>query len=379
MSVTTTTSNKPAPTKNKPTLNVICLYLLTILAILYTAYFAQNLILLLLVAGLISLLLSPGVKALERLYIPRVLGAIILLSCLIVPTSTLIVQLQEPVTKWAKLLPELSMHVSEKIDELNRAIETNVESSSGKTKPIKNSWFSWFEDEQQQQQQAQDNDVIETQLKESLFSFAGEFMVSAPFALMQFMTTMILILFTLVYSPKLFRHYVKLFVSQSQQKRAFQFALNAQRQLSRYILTVSMINIGLSIFSIAIFTIMGLDDALLWGLIVGFVNFIPFVGPTFAMAAVAIASSVQWGADIKVVIAVGGVLVLTILESQLITPLALAKNMRINPFIIIVWLLITGWLWGLIGLLISVPLLVCLKLILGQFKSTSAWVKFLAT
>ena len=44
MSVTTTTSNKPAPTKNKPTLNVICLYLLTILAILYTAYFAQNLI-----------------------------------------------------------------------------------------------------------------------------------------------------------------------------------------------------------------------------------------------------------------------------------------------------------------------------------------------
>ena len=377
MSVTTTTSNKPAPTKNKPTLNVICFYLLTILAILYTAYFAQNLILLLLVAGLISLLLSPGVKALERLYIPRVLGAIILLSCLIVPTSTLIVQLQEPVTKWAKLLPELSMHVSEKIDELNRAIETNVESSSGKTKPIKNSWFSWFEDEQQQQ--AQDNDVIETQLKESLFSFAGEFMVSAPFALMQFMTTMILILFTLVYSPKLFRHYVKLFVSQSQQKRAFQFALNAQRQLSRYILTVSMINIGLSIFSIAIFTIMGLDDALLWGLIVGFVNFIPFVGPTFAMAAVAIASSVQWGADIKVVIAVGGVLVLTILESQLITPLALAKNMRINPFIIIVWLLITGWLWGLIGLLISVPLLVCLKLILGQFKSTSAWVKFLAT
>lgn len=154
--------------------------------------------------------------------------------------------------------------------------------------------------------------------------------------------------------------------------------MNAQQQLSRYILTVSIVNIGLSIFSIVIFTVIGLDDALLWGLIVGFVNFIPFVGPTFAVAAVAIASSVQWGADIKVVIAVGGVLVLTILESQLITPLALAKNMRINPFMI-VWLLITGWLWGLIDLLISVPLLAFLKLILGQFKSISAWVKFLVT
>ena len=379
MSVTTTTSNNLASAKNKPTIYVGCLYILTILAIIYTAYFAQNLILLLLVASLISLLLSPGVKALERLYIPRVLGAIMLLSCLIVPTTLLIVQLQEPVTKWAKLLPELSMHVSEKIDELNRVIDTKVDTSNRKTEQIKNSWFSWFEDEQQADVQTKDNDIIETQLKESLFSFVGEFMVSAPLALIQFMTTMILILFTLVYSPKLFRHYVELFVSKNRQRRAFQFALNAQQQLSRYILTVSMINIGLSICSIVIFTVIGLDDALLWGLIVGFVNFIPFVGPTFAMAAVAIASSVQWGADIKVVIAVGGVLVLTILESQLITPLALAKNMRINPFIIIVWLLITGWLWGLIGLLISVPLLVCLKLILGQFKSTSAWVKFLAT
>tara|TARA_R110002050_G_scaffold191458_3_gene326225 strand:- start:1212 stop:2420 length:1209 start_codon:yes stop_codon:yes gene_type:complete len=378
-SAISTPSTKLKPLENRANRRLICIYTLTILAIFYTAYFAQDLILLLLVSGLISLLLSPGVKMLERFFIPRVFGAVFFLSCLILPATTLIAQLQEPVTKWAKLLPELSVHVSEKIEEFNQVIDTKSGLGNSKSQEVNRNWFSWFEDEQKVASQSKETDIIQTQLKESLFSFATDFMVSAPFALIQFLTIIILILFTLVYSPKLFRHYVKLFIIESRQQKVFEFALSAQQQLSRYILTVSAINIGLSLAAIAIFTTMGLEDALLWGLIVGFVNFIPFVGPSFALGAIAIAGSVQWGADIKVLMIVCGVLALNVLESQLITPLVLAKNMRINPFIIIIWLLITGWLWGLIGLLIAVPLLVCLKLVLAQFKSTSAWVKFLAT
>lgn len=357
----------------------ICLYILTILAVVYTAYFAQDLILLLLVSALISLLLSPGVKALERLFVPRVLGAVFLLSCLMLPTAMLFVQLEEPVTKWAKLLPELSEHVSEKIDEFNQIIESNSEPSNSEAISEEKSWFSWFEDNPKIESKNTDTELIQNQLKQSLFSFTADFMVSAPFALVQLMTTIILILFTLVYSPKLFRHYVELFVAESKRKKAFKFALSAQQQLSRYILTVSVINICLGLASMAIYSVMGLEDALLWGLMVGFVNFIPFVGPVFALVILGIAASVQWGADISVLIVLGATLLLNILESQFITPIVLAKNMRINPFIIIIWLLIIGWLWGLLGLLIAVPLLVCLKLIFAQFKETSSWVKFLAT
>lgn len=379
MSETSNASTELKALESKANISSICMYTLTALAIFYTAYLAQDLILLLLVAGLISLLLSPGVKALERLFIPRVLGAVFLLSCLIIPTSTLIVQLQGPVTKWTKMLPELSEHVSEKLEEFNQAIETKNPLNNSKSQEVSKNWFSWFKGELKTDEQPKDTGIIQTQLKESLFSFAADFMVSAPFALMQLLTIIILILFALVHSPKLFRHYVKLFVIEKQQDKVFKFALSAQQQLSRYILTVSAINIGLSLAAIIIFTTMGLEDALLWGLIVGFVNFIPFVGPSFALGAIAIAGSVQWGVDIKVLIVLCGVLTLNILESQLITPLVLAKNMHINPFIIIIWLLITGWLWGLTGLLIAVPLLVCIKLVLAQFESTSRWVNFLAT
>jgi predicted PurR-regulated permease PerM len=346
--------------------------------VLYTAYFAQNLILLLLLAGLVSLLLSPGVRALERFAVPRVLGATFLLACLIVPSTTLIMQLEEPITKWAKLLPQLSAHLTDQIEVLNQAIETSTKAE--KVPEEKSStWFSWFEKTPKPETPEKKPDMIESQLKESIFSFMADFMVTAPLVLMQFMTAIILIIFSLVYSPKLYQQYVKLFVNEHQQKRASQFALSAQRQLSRYIITVSIINLALSICALIFFSLLGLEDALLLALIVGFANFIPFVGPLFALSIISIAGFVQWGADINVAVAVGGVLTLNVIESQFLTPLALAKNMRINPFIIILWLLITGWLWGLIGVLIAVPLLVCVKLLLAQFKATVKWVEFLAT
>ncbi|TYK66678.1 AI-2E family transporter [Colwellia echini] len=368
------------PQEKKPiNKSLVCHVTLTILAVVYTAYFAQELILLLVASALISLLLSSGVNTLERLYVPRVLGAVFLLCCLIIPTSALVVQLEEPITKWTKMLPQVSTHISKELDKYQDIIDINSSETVDKTAEESDKWFSWFEEKPKVETSSENKSMIQNQLKESLFSFAGEFMVLAPFALMQLLTAVILILFTLVYSPKLFRHYVQLFVEESEQNNAFKFVRNVQQQLSRYILTVSLINVLLALLAMILFTCMGLEDALLWGLIVGFVNFIPFVGPAFALSAIALASSVQWGMDVNVLIVVGGVLLLNILESQLITPLVLSKNMRINPFIIIVWLLIIGWLWGLIGLLIAVPLLVCIKLILTLFEQTQPWVKFLET
>ncbi len=367
--------------EEKKTVNksLVCHITLTILAVIYTAYFAQELILLLVASALISLLLSSGVNTLERFHIPRVLGAIFLLSCLLVPTSALVIQLEEPVTKWTKMLPQISTQISDKLDEYQNIIDTKSSDNVEDTHTDSNSWFTWFKERPKADSNAENKSMIQTQLKESLFSFAAEFMVLAPFALIQLITAIILILFTLVYSPKLFRHYVQLFVMEGKREKAFKFVLDIQQQLSRYILTVSLINLLLSLIAMLLFTFMGLEDALLWGLIVGFVNFIPFVGPAFALGAITLASGVQWGADIKVLVVVCSVLSLNILESQFITPLVLAKNMRVNPFIIIVWLLIIGWLWGLIGLLIAVPLLVCTKLILTLFEQTQPWVKFLET
>ena len=70
-------------------------------------------------------------------------------------------------------------------------------------------------------------------------------------------------------------------------------------------------------------------------------------------------------------------LFLNTLESQLITPTVLGRSMRMNPLVIMVWLMVWGWLWGIAGVLIAVPLLVCIKLILSRSGEFDPWLKLI--
>lgn len=350
---------------------------LAILALAYTAYLAQHTLLILLITVLVSLLLSPGVKLFYRIKVPRPISALILICLIVFPALAFVGQLQAPVTKWAILLPELTTHVSQQINELGDAIE----SSTKPTEPIQqeSSWTSWFEGEPKQVQERKDSDVIATRVKESLFSIASDIAVFAPMLLVQLFTTVILIWFTLIYSPRLFEQYVKLFVPQERRSKGKQFALLTQHHLSRYILTISAINFLLGLAAILFLYSMQLEDALLLGAIVGLLNFIPYLGPSLALCLLAIGALVQWGMDINVLLVLGGILFLNIVESQLLTPLVLARSMRINPLIIILWLLLSAWMWGLVGVIIAVPLFVCFKLMLDQMPNSKKWVEFLST
>jgi predicted PurR-regulated permease PerM len=360
-----------------------CIYILTSLALLYTAHLAQDILLLLLFAGLTSLLLSPGMRMLERLFIPRVLGASILLSAIVLSAFIFASQLQEPIARWAKVLPKLSTQVTEQIQALNNAIETTatINQPEPPVEEEEGGWFSWFKSSPEPPvvESKNDADMIQIKIKESLFSLVSDFLASTPFTIIQFLTTIILILFTLVYSPALFKHYVSLFIKEDKQKNVHRLALKAQKQLSRYIVTVSFVNFGLGLSAFLFLHIVGFKDALLLGTLIGLLNFIPYVGPLIALGLIFIGGYVQWGIDINLLVCMGGVLAFNIVESQFVTPMTLAQQMKINPFVIVLWLLFCGWMWGLMGVLIAVPLIVCIKLMFSQFDVTKKWAQLVAT
>ena len=68
-----------------------------------------------------------------------------------------------------------------------------------------------------------------------------------------------------------------------------------------------------------------------------------------------------------------GYLGLHLLESQLATPLALGRIININPLAIILWLMIWGWMWGIVGLLLAVPMLVCVKIVCSRVDGLQGW------
>ena len=56
------------------------------------------------------------------------------------------------------------------------------------------------------------------------------------------------------------------------------------------------------------------------------------------------------------------------IEGQLVTPIVLGRQMRLSPLVLILALMVFGWLWGIVGLLLAVPLLVCVKLVLARIE-----------
>ena len=343
------------------------------LAILYTLYFAQSLILLFLLAVLVALLLSPWVSFLKRLLIPRAVSSVILLTLLIAPFSLLSVELAEPVQKWAKLLPKLSVHLTEKIDFYSEKFETQqkIEGQALKQQQKEDEGFSlfgWFKDDEPEPAapKTEDKSVVTEQLKMSGMTAALSLLSATPVIIAQTLSCIILILFLLIFGPALFEAYVQTLPNALKKQRVMGLVNAIQGELSRYIITVSAINIGLGMATAAALSIWGLKDAVLWGVLVGLLNFMPYLGAVFGVIIISIAGLVQYGFGVDALVPVVLYLSLNLIESQFITPTVLGRRMKINPLVVMVWLLICGWLWGVLGVLLSVPILVCLKLALAQ-------------
>ena len=65
------------------------------------------------------------------------------------------------------------------------------------------------------------------------------------------------------------------------------------------------------------------------------------------------------------------------LEGQLVTPIVLGKRMALSPLLLILALMVFGWLWGILGLLLAVPLLVCVKIVLAKVDGLEGWARLL--
>ena len=351
------------------------------LAIIYTCYFAQSLILLLLLSALVALLLSPWVSFLKRIFIPRAVSAVILLAMIVMPVSLLSIELAEPAQKWAKLMPKLSVHLTEKIDfyskkfETQKKVEGEVLKQSKKGQDQGFDLFAWFKTKTPEPEpsvpKAEDKNVVTEQIKLSSMSAAITMLSAAPIFIAQVLSCFILILFLLIFGPALFEAFIQSLPSPEKKNRVMSLVNAIQGELSRYIITVSSINVALGIATAAALHLWGMEDALLWGALVGLLNFMPYLGAVIGVVVLIIASVVQYGLGLGMLIPVGIYLTLNLIESQFITPTILGRRMKINPLIVVLWLLACGWFWGVMGVLLSVPILVCIKLTLVQLGFSS--------
>lgn len=375
-----------AAARGKSPMYKVTLWLLA-LALLYTLYFAKSLLMPLVVALLFALLLSPLVAVLKRLYVPRTLSAILIICAIGGPFTLLAIELAEPAQKWAKQLPELSERLTKQLDNLTESSRpVPIQSADQEEESDGFSFFGLFEREKKRPTpppaaQSSDDvgDSVSKHVKQGGMELMVAILAATPVVIAQLLTCVILILFLLIFGPRLFNAYIHIFVPPDTREERVNLVGTIQLELSRYIGTVSVINAGLGVTTGLALWLFGVEDALLWGVLVGLLNFAPYVGPIFGMAMLCLAGLAQYGPVALAALPVLIYFAINLLEAQFVTPLVLGKNMRLNPLILIVWLFIWGWIWGAVGVLIAVPLLVCIKLAAGKLPTADRWVRLIET
>jgi predicted PurR-regulated permease PerM len=132
------------------------------------------------------------------------------------------------------------------------------------------------------------------------------------------------------------------------------------KRVSTYLFTVSMINIALGIAVGAALALLGMPAAIVLGFAVAILNFVPVIGPILVIAATAalsLATFDDWG---LILMAPGIVLTLHLIESQIVSPWLVGRRLEMSPLAVFGGIALLGWMWGAVGAMIAVPLLILL-------------------
>jgi predicted PurR-regulated permease PerM len=158
----------------------------------------------------------------------------------------------------------------------------------------------------------------------------------------------------------------------SQRKVTVQMIEEIISKIGRFVFYMFWSGLLVGVVTWLAFEAMGVRYAALWGIAAGVLNCIPYFGPTAIMVASAVAAVIQFR-DVTMVLLVSGVsVVITSLEGYLLAPIMLGQAARANSVSVFVAVMFGGWMWGALGMLLAVPVLMIVKTVAEHVESLSA-------
>lgn len=336
------------------------LIVLATLAVGYTLWAAQGLILPVLLAMFFALIGNPIIRTLQRLYVPRFFGALVVLVGGLAVAGMLGNQLIEPAGEWVRQVPRQMREVAPKLREMTKPMKAANEAAQNIARAAGGETGSRVQ-------------VVKTEANDPYKA-----LTTTPKLIAAVLAVVLLTFFFMVYGESLQKHAIALLPTRQQKKFTVDILHSIEHEISRYVLTISVINtvVGL-MFALALHWLgLGLPEALMWGTVAALLNFAPYVGPLIGIGLMLLMGFVTFD-GIKSMLPAAIYLGLHTLEGQIFTPIILGRQMRLSPLILILALMVFGWLWGMVGLLLAVPLLVCVKLILSRVEGWEGWARLL--
>jgi predicted PurR-regulated permease PerM len=194
-------------------------------------------------------------------------------------------------------------------------------------------------------------------------SLLGELASTTPVVILQLLYAGVLAFLLLAHRNFHRRQILRIPVSFGTRVRLARVVRDINNRVGRYLLSLTLIYSGVAVIAACALWALGFSNPIAWGAALGVASFIPFVGPPVVIGLVAIVALLSFDEWTRIVAAPVALLVIHVIESQLVTPAIVGRRLALNTASVFVSIALLGWMWGAIGALVAVPLLILLSTI----------------
>lgn len=335
---------KPGHRRDPLTVATVGLF---VIAVLFALYFGRDVLLPIMLALILSFLLRPLVRALYRVGVPEGIGAAIMVVTLFGGVLLAVYTLSTPAAEWVNRMPRVLHELEFKLGDIRAGIERAREASRQIEQITKDSGES-----------GPTREVV----------VRGPTLMEQAISQVESVLANVVILLVLLYFfLARGRHSLEALIGTMRnvddRVHYAMVAATLQQNIAAYLLTITLINAVLGIAAGLVMWMWGLPNPGLWGVLVVLANYIPFIGPAVMTGVFFLVSVLTFDSLGAIILPPLSFVALTTLEGNFLTPMIVGRRLSLNPIAVFVSILFWGWLWGIPGALLAVPILAILKIL----------------
>jgi predicted PurR-regulated permease PerM len=338
---------------------------LLLLACFYTLYLAEGFFAPLVLAIVLNFFLSPFVRVLGKAWIPAPAAAgIVMLVCGGV-VGFLIYEFSGPVSEWVERTPQIMSNISTEFQRLKKPVEKVTQATEQVSKMA------------QVGTAAPGKKAAEVELKRP--GMIDGWFSKTRDAVLELVVFVVMLYFLLSSGDLFLRKLIHVLPRFEDKKRAVLIMRQIEDHISKYLLTVAMINACLGAAGGLAFWALGMPNPALWGALAFLLNFIPYLGALAEILIVGLVAAATFPHLSHALLIPACYLGLATIEANFFTPYVMGRRMTLNPVVIFAAVTFGGFLWGILGIFLAVPALVMLKIFCDHMEPLAPIGEFLGS
>ena len=367
----------PANTGEGPPLSIrmpvdvrsVAITTIAVLGTILMLQYAEPVLIPIVLAVLISYVLAPAVTSMARYHIPRMIGAFVVIALL---CATVVLGGYTLVDDAVGIIDDLPK-VAERLRDRAKRTRTPRPEDEGLLQKMQD---AATEIDKTAADAATPppapSQVTRVQIVEPPFR-ASDYLWSGGQGLLNFLGQFAIVLFLvyfLLVTDDLFKRKIVSIAGPTLTKKkiSVQIMDEINMQISGFLRVQVLTSLIVTVATSLTLWWFGLENYVLWGLLAGVFNSIPYIGPIVVSGGLAIVAFIQFDDLVQTAYIAGSALAITSLEGWLLTPVLMSRASRMNPVAIFVGLLFWSWVWGVWGTILAVPMLMTIKAICDRVE-----------